>query len=354
MPRAGQSPTQGAVPVARGAAPAPGRLAAPEPGRPWLLLGEVRTTVLRNSVPITGATAQEVLRLKPAGRVRLATRPIAYARSPELVTGVHCLLASGQRRRVETVGTVLAGAAVLGGRVLQASAWTAVATRDWDFRPPWSDFLATPGVVYASAKAAPDDLAAGFLRPEAAPGGPELDLGGAAAAVLDQVQGHPALDRGLGLRAQRTRLRFAIRVDDQDGPIRADSAIFAIHDDALRTISLTVSGRDPAPAVRLCEDVALHDWLLTTVGRVVDGARAGGTSGEELIRRSRPVVTHLLPLWMPGAHVAEELAPVWAGLDRRPGFSRQWTSLVDQIRDQLALSMIGLLSRGWEGQTDRL
>jgi hypothetical protein len=106
--------------------------------------------------------------------------------------------------------------------------------------------------------------------------------------------------------------------------------------------------------VRLCEDVALHDWLLTAVEEVVDGGRADGLSGEELVRRFRPVVAHLLPLWMPGAHVEDVLAPIWSGLEGRPGFTRQWSSLVDQIRDQMSLSVIGLLSRGAEGQSDRL
>jgi hypothetical protein len=347
MPVLGRSP--GAVPAARHAAPDDDQV--PVAGQPSLLLGEIRTTLLRNSTPISRETAQDVLRLTPDGRVSVASRPISYARSPHLVTGVHCLLASGQRRRVEAVGTILTSATIVGGSALQATAWTVVAPRDWDFRPPWSEFLAAPGLVWAPSKADRADLADGFLGSRT--GTAELDLGAAAEGVLNDVQRHRDLDGRIGLRTQRTRLRFAIPLDNKDGPIRVDSVIFVLREDALRTISCTVSGRGTVPIVRCCEDVALHDWLLTTVSRLVEGGRAGGVSGDNLARRLGPAMTHLLPLWMPGAHVADELASVWNGLEQRAGFGRQWSSLSGQLRDQLYLSRSDLASRGSEGRSDR-
>jgi hypothetical protein len=36
--------------------------------------------------------------------------------------------------------------------------------------------------------------------------------------------------------------------------------------------------------------------------------------------------------------------PLWAGLERRPGFSRQWKASVEQVRDQVAVNSIALLS----------
>jgi hypothetical protein len=328
--------------------------AAPAPGgpSPALLIGEVRTAMLQHSAALTAELATDLLRFAPGDRVRASTRPIGHVLSADAVDGVHCLLPTASGTRTDAVGTVLARASITGGRVLQASARTLVTAREWSFRPPWSHFLATPGVVHARGRADLADLTGGHLREngEGRRSDLDLDLGALAARFVDRVQGSPFLDRRPGLRARRTRLRFAARLGaGAESKSVAHSVEFVIHDDVLRTISLTVPGGDPVAIVRLCEDLALHDWLLTTVSRVVDGGRGGGVPGEELAARFRPVVTHLLPLWMPAAFVSDELAAVWASLEARPGFSRHWQSLVDQIRDHLSLAMITLLSRGMDG-----
>jgi hypothetical protein len=56
-------------------------------------------------------------------------------------------------------------------------------------------------------------------------------------------------------------------------------------------------------------------------------------------------VEHLLHLWMPGARVDRSLAPLWDVLEREPGFTRQWRTLVRRIRDQLALLQVAPLLR---------
>ncbi len=57
----------------------------------------------------------------------------------------------------------------------------------------------------------------------------------------------------------------------------------------------------------------------------------------------RPAVDHLLHLWMPRAHVDRSLGHLWDELEQEPGFTRQWRSLVQRIRDQLAVQTIPLL-----------
>ena len=98
-----------------------------------------------------------------------------------------------------------------------------------------------------------------------------------------------------------------------------------------------------AAAAGLCEDLALHDWLLTTVVRMLDSSRLGAADGPSAVLALRPAVDHLLHLWMPRAHVDRTLGHLWDVLEREPGFTRQWQTLVQRIRDQLAVQAIPLL-----------
>jgi hypothetical protein len=65
--------------------------------------------------------------------------------------------------------------------------------------------------------------------------------------------------------------------------------------------------------------------------------RISGDDSDEDVREISPVVGRLLHLWMPAARVNAELSEVWNGFERRPGFSRQWNSLVARMRDRLSL-----------------
>jgi hypothetical protein len=235
--------------------------------------------------------------------------------------------------RVEGVGTALTRAAITAGRVLQSSTRVLVTKSALDYRRPWSYYLALPGIVEVRGKARPADLTRGFMG---ARGGDVLDLGAISGRVLDQVQCSSELDRHGPLRAQRTSLKFAVRLSAEktsDTP-----AELMIWNEDLRLFSFSTGPENTDSVVDLCEDVALHDWLLTTVLRAVESSEPGS------ITRLRPVIENLLHLWMPGAHVAEGLVPVWESLERRPGFSRQWDRLVSLIRDRMSLSVIGLLS----------
>jgi hypothetical protein len=115
-----------------------------------------------------------------------------------------------------------------------------------------------------------------------------------------------------------------------------------LHDDRLRTLRLTYPGDLIPGVVELCEDLALHDWLLTTLLLIVGRARPDGSPGLH-VPELKVAIDHLLHLWMPAARLDDALIPMWEGMDRRLGFTRQWESLVDRIRDQVAMNTLALL-----------
>ena len=76
----------------------------------------------------------------------------------------------------------------------------------------------------------------------------------------------------------------------------------------------------------------------------IERSNIGGGNRSQVLHRLRPAIDHLLHLWMPGARGGEISGAVWAGLDRRPGFDRQWQSLVHRIRDQLSAGTVAALA----------
>jgi hypothetical protein len=310
-----------------------------------LVFGEIHTGLLQHSVALSPALCEEILTLIRGDRVRRFERPIAHAVSPETLVGVDCGLAVSQGR-ARAVGTVTCRTSVTGGSLVQGSATVRVTQSSAGRRLPWSHYLARPGQLELIGKADTTDLAERFTAP-AAPRR-TLDLGAISARAVDAVQGSPWLDRRPPLRAARTRLRWAATVSDGEpaGLLR-----FRMEDVALRTALLTVPAADIASVMEFCADLALHDWLLTTVLRVLERSRIGTGSRSEVVRVLRPAVDHLLHLWMPAARGDETSAALWASLERRPGLGRQWRSSERRIRDQLIVSNIALLESALSGDT---
>ena len=314
-----------------------------------LLLGEVRTGLLQHSAALTGAVVDRVLGLLAGERVTRSQRPVALAQSPALVEGVDCLLPTASRARRRAVGTVAARAVLTGGHVVQGSVRVRV-TAGADRRQPWAHYLARPGEVQSVGRLAPDDVTAGYLAGPVdgvVDGAAEavLDLGAVAERLIGRVQLHPELDHRIPLRARRTRLRWVVTAEDDPtagGPLVG--AEFTVHDEVLRTLRVRVNtaafagtADDVIADVQgFCENLALHDWVLTTLLNVVERSGLGSARGAEAIAAVRPAIDHLLHLWMPGAHVAESMMPLWESLEKRPGFTRQWAATVQRIRDQLA------------------
>lgn len=268
--------------------------------------------------------------------MRSSARPIAQAISPVRLTAVDCPLPTGSRSRCGGVGTVSTRAVVTGGRLLQGSASVLVERGRSDHRQQWSHYLARPGVVETVGKLVEEDVAAGFLT-EHAPS-TSIDLGAIAEQQISDVQLTGRLDHVTPLRAQRTRLRWAATTGDVPAPV----AEFTIVDETVRTLRVQVRDDVLGDVAGFCENLALHDWALTTLLSVVERGRldAADLGGFD---RIRPAIDHLLHLWMPGAHVAPSMAALWDSLEQRPGFTRQWSATVNRIRDQLALHTLRTL-----------
>jgi len=307
-----------------------------------LVLGEIRTALLQNSASVSPDVARPLLALRPGEQVRSSERPISHAVSPDVLTGVDCRLATRTGKRTRGTGTVVSHAVVTGCRVLQGSTFTELALGGAE-RAAWSHYLSRPGVVeLTTGRAGWDDIGEGFLRQEASDA---LNLGAISDRVIDGIQRRPELDRASPFRARRTALRWSLDRTLQEPVEGGLRAHFTIASPALRTLRLSaVAGVETLAVVRLCEDLALHDWLLTTLLELIELSQRTADQPAQTVERLRPAVEHLMHLWLPGAHVDESLLPVWAGFERRPGFTRQWDVSVNWIRDQIAVTMASLLN----------
>ncbi|MFD5427342.1 SCO2521 family protein [Streptomyces sp. NPDC127084] len=312
-----------------------------EPREPVLVCGEIRTGLLRTHQSLPAAGALELLRLRADERVRVSERPNLHAVSPDVLTGVDCRLATASGAKVRVVGTVAAHAVLTEGRVLQTTAYYRAPAKGPEQRQPWDHYLVRPGVIEPLGRLPARDAAEAFLTGQQRPG--ELDLGTIAEQLLGNVMRHPLLDQSPPFKSGRTRLRWTALPSGAPGQAPAIQR-FTLATDGLRTVELRVpKDTEPAAIAGLCEDLALHDWLLTTLVRMVERSRLGSVDGHGAVMALRPAVDHLLHLWMPKARVDRALGPLWEVLEREPGFTRQWQTLVQRIRDQLALQAIPLL-----------
>lgn len=312
-----------------------------------LALGEVRTCLLHNAEPLPRPVVAQLLELVPGQRVLSTDRPIGHSVSPELTVGVDCRLAAvSPQIRARGIGTVISHALVTAGLVLQSSATANIQRAASDQRLAWSYYVARPGVIEVVARVDTSDLAADLAAGYLADSKPiaTLDLGAVSEHLIGEVQGRPQLDHVTSIRVRPTRIHWAVRLSDSSTP----TARVHVVDDVVRTLELTARENQLGLAVRFCEDFALHDWLLTTLGQIIeqaDRARAKGAraKGGEPIEILSPAIERLLHLWMPGAHVDPVMRTLWGALEQRPGFSLQWNAQVARIRDQIALQTLQAL-----------
>jgi hypothetical protein len=295
-------------------------------------MGEIHTGLLHHSVAVSGNVAAQLLDTGVGEGVRRFDRPLPYALSPDQLTGVDCPLPSAGGK-VRAIGTAVSRTVLTGGHVLQGSAYLSVAPGVAGRRMPWSHYLARPGVVESLHHTTPAQLATGFLR---GAGDGELDLGAIGARAMDSVQDSADLDHRAAFRSTRTRLRWVLDPPGATRPV----VRFTVVDATTRTLRLPTLDAPLAEHAAVCEDVALHDWLLTTLLALVERSRIGVESRAAVVDRLRPAVDFLLHLWLPAARVESALAQVWQAVEQRPGFSRQWQVNVDRVRDQLALAAL--------------
>jgi hypothetical protein len=313
-----------------------------------LMLGEVSTGLLRHSTSVSSRTSTRILGLRPGEPVRWSQRPIAFAVSPDVLTGVDCPLPTASGTGARGIGTITSHAAVTGGRVLQGSAYAVLAGAAADRRLPWSHYLSRPGVVERPAKVSVPDLLDGFAAPEHTAG--SLDLTAIANRTMDAVQDADDLDGVPPLRTARTRLRWTA-VTAEESPA-APRISFSIDDEYRRTLTIRVPPHiagHPDLVVAFCEDVALHDWLLTTLLDQVERGAAAANGPAPAVIRLRPAMEALAHLWMPAARMDPSLEPLWQRLERLTGFSLQWAATVGRIRDQLAMGGLALLAAAAAG-----
>jgi hypothetical protein len=299
-----------------------------------LTLGEVHTGLLQHSSSLSSDRSAQALALLLGERVRRSERPIAYAVSPATFTGVDCAFATGSGTSTRAVGTAVSRACLVGGHVLQGSSYVQVVRGEANRRLPWSYYLSRLGLAETIGRADPDDLVRGFVvgRPLAG----TLDLGAMSGRVMDTAQIRAHSDRKPPFKMWRTRLRWAAVSAASDGP---DPVVrFRIEEGNVRTVAVTAAMNSPTDIVELCEDLALHDWLLTTLLLIIERSRIGALPRGEVVHRLAPAVDHLLHLWMPAARIDQSLLSVWESIEQRPGFTRQWLANVDRIRDLVAVS----------------
>ncbi|WP_433361598.1 SCO2521 family protein [Actinoplanes sp. CA-142083] len=302
-----------------------------------LVVGEVDTGLLRGRDPSSSDDGRRLVELVAGERVLVATRPRSYVRSPERPVGVDCALAAGHARGI---GTALQRAAITDNEVVQGSAYASIVPADHTARRPWSHYLARPGRIEAIGKPRWDALAGDLVSPERAPA--VLDLGAVAQRATNEVQSAARGGAEDSFRAARSRLRWVARVSDDDAPLSA--VHFEVHDRRLRLLTFTTGRLDAGRVAAACEDVALHDWLLSTLIESVRKSAIGLLPRGDTLRRLGPAIDRLLHLWMPAARADELTETMWTVLERRAGFSRQWTALATRVRDQFSVMLAESLS----------
>ncbi|MFD6391214.1 SCO2521 family protein [Nocardia sp. NPDC060259] len=339
------SPTSSSVVTDPMPIPAHTGNAAPiQPSGPLALLGEVRTGLLPESAALNRRSAAELLTLVRGRRVQSRERPVSWAQSPVTSEGVDCRLATPVRTRVRAVGTVAAHAVVRGGRILQSSATATVTAGEGARRRSWSHYLGRIGIVEIITRIPPDigpQLVDGFLGPSDATTA-TLDPGGIAARLHMRVRADPMLNQKPPIHTSASRLRWAARVDRGQVP----SMSFVLLDDETRLASVVVGDEAELAGVQsFCEDLAMHDWLLTVLTEIIDEAESAEFSRSSPAQILSPLLEHLAHLWMPGAFTPAPLRGLWTGLEADPGFTVQWNSGIGQLRDRVAVATLDALTR---------
>ncbi|MEC3914234.1 SCO2521 family protein [Nocardia sp. CDC160] len=312
---------------------------------PLVLLGEVRTALLPNSGALAAREASALLSLLPGQRVLMRERPLALAISPSSAVGVDCRLASTKETRA--IGTVAAHAVLVGGRVAQSSACSTVVRAPDKNRRPWSHYLTQVGTVEVWHRITEDapaavDLTEGFLGGSSAT---TLDLGSISDRLLTRVRTDRRLDQDPPVRSSATRLRWAARVAPPlGGSVRERAHLsFRLEDETTRSVQIIVpSIRELGFVQRFCEDLAVHDWLLSVLGAALSEADRPMPERDSTAQLA-PLLEQLVHLWMPGAHTPPKLRDLWTRLESDPGFTRQWTAQVGQLRDRLAVATLEAL-----------
>jgi hypothetical protein len=301
-----------------------------------LTVGEVHTGLLMTSAAVTAETAARLLDILPGGSVRTRERPVRYAWSSDVLTGVDCLAPLTDHREVRLVGTLATRMALTDGHIVQAVTHAALRPEAAGRRRPWAHYLAQPGVLEVLGTASESCLAQGFLNTPVTER--TLDIGAVNMRALAAIQRSQQLDHRPPFRSRRTRLRWSAESSDAQ-----QEMVFTLGSDGQRTVRLRVAEANPRALADFCADLALHDWMLSALLDLVDRAVARRRPAAELVNVLRPGIDHLVHAWVPAAHISKNLMGVWQDFDLRSGFSLQWQKTVERIRDQLSVGIMEVL-----------
>ncbi|BEL09081.1 SCO2521 family protein [Actinoplanes sichuanensis] len=298
-----------------------------------LVLGEVLTSLLPTSAAVPADAAQRMLGLTAGAPVIRSDRPISYVVSPERLEGVDCQVPAALDRGVRGIGTVATRAVLTGGHAFQASARTVAERSRYSRRVLWSHYLARPGTLQIIGRYQEEAMAAAFLAGAPKPSG--LDLTPIAERTAIRARSGVQLARKVAVPSDRITLRWAalLGAGEEELHFRVDSPLH-------RTVRIATSACDLADVVTLCESLALHDWLLTTLEAILSRAPLTGPSEGAVVDRIQPAVDHLLHLWTPGFRLSRGARDLWDRLDRLAGFDHQWHTSVNRIRDHMAVSTL--------------
>ncbi len=317
-----------------------------------MILGETKTAFLQNSTSVSLRLAAELLVFRPDVGTLQSERPIALATSSDVLTGVNCHLPSARNAKVEAIGTVISRASIVGGAVVQGTAYSnLVPSTTKRRRMPWPHYLSSPGQIETNGKFRTEDVELGFLdfssrRQDA------LAIGAIAESLTDRVQQDARLDHKAPFKAQRTSVRWIFHTQDpmRDTEDRGSvEAHFRLEGPTNRILRVRDSSLTVSDCVRVCESVAYHDWLLSTLLRRVESAGLSD-AGTRAIDRLRPTLEHLNHLWMPRAHLSLRGASFWDSFEHSIDFSRQWNTAVDHIRDLMFIELLDALSKTTSGE----
>jgi hypothetical protein len=301
-----------------------------------LTIGEVHTGLLLTSAAVPADTAAELLSVLPGGSVRSRQRPVRYAWSPDRLTGVDCLAPAADCREVRLVGTPTTRVSLTDGHIVQVGTHAALRLEPTGRRRPWAHYLARPGVLEVLGTVSDENLATGFLDGRATTS--TLDLSAVNIYALAAIQRSTHLDHNPPFRGRRTRLRWTA-----EAAISRQEMVFTLGADGLRTVRLRTEEPDSRALADFCADLALHDWLLSTLLDLVERAVARNRPAAEMISMLRPGIDHLVHAWMPAAHADGALIEIWRDFDLRSGFSLQWQKTVERIRDQISMGIMEAL-----------
>lgn len=308
-----------------------------------LIVGEIHTALLPHSRPLTPEEARAALSLAVGETVVQWARPVPHTVSPTLLHGVDCRLPLGPKPdsdqvdeddrngSLRAVGTVSSRAVLTGGHLLQGSAWAAVSPSRHPRRMPWSYYLAKPGRLETIGKFDARRLAEGFLVAENRRDRAKLlDAAAVARHSIHDVLSRPVFDQRPPIKTGSTRLRWAAVID----PGKGRAVAFRLAGNDRRRMSMVTGPVDPEHVAAAAEDLAVHDWLLSAVAARIALAKIG-EDPRHTLRTLRPVVDHLLHLWSAGARTSRDLEFMWDALERRPGLTRQWTTMTERVRSQI-------------------